>query len=101
MSNHTPGPWRVYEDDVEGIHIMGHGAPNEEICIICEKVMTGADAQLIAAAPELLAALKDMLTLRETLQDMLAMRVAVPQDFLLDANRIIEKAQTVIAKIEG
>ena len=69
MSNHTPGPWKVsrrfdvYQDTqvagVGGTFIAttkGVSELPESINQVCE-----ADAMLIAAAPELLKALQDIL----------------------------------------
>jgi hypothetical protein len=69
MSNHTPGPWKVsrrfdvYQDTqtpgVGGTFIAttkGVSELPESINQVCE-----ADAKLIAAAPELLKALQDIL----------------------------------------
>ena len=69
MSNHTPGPWKVsrrfdvYQDTqtpgVGGTFIAstkGVSELPESVNEVCE-----ADARLIAAAPELLKALQDIL----------------------------------------
>jgi hypothetical protein len=69
MSNHTPGPWKVsrrfdvYQDTqtpgVGGTFVAttkGVSELPESINQVCE-----ADAKLIAAAPELLKALQDIL----------------------------------------
>jgi hypothetical protein len=69
MSNHTPGPWKVsrrfdvYQDTqtpgVGGTFIAstkGVSELPESVNQVCE-----ADAKLIAAAPELLKALRDIL----------------------------------------
>jgi hypothetical protein len=69
MSNHTPGPWKVsrrfevYQDtQVPGVggtfiaSTKGQWPLPESINQVCE-----ADAKLIAAAPELLKALQDIL----------------------------------------
>ena len=69
MSNHTPGPWKVsrrfdvYQDTqtpgVGGTFIAttkGISELPESVNQVCE-----ADAKLIAAAPELLKALQDIL----------------------------------------
>lgn len=63
MSAHTPGPWVIYEPDVNSLELRdGCGG------YICELTTEGceippdarANARLIAAAPDLLEALKDM-----------------------------------------
>lgn len=46
MTNHTPGPWQVIGSTVYGNNLRA------------VVPMNGADARLIAAAPDLLAALK-------------------------------------------
>ena len=67
---HTPGPWKVYFDDVykegepviEGVSVIGvpdeDGDEIEQIAYIINDSVD--DAHLIAAAPELLAALKGL-----------------------------------------
>jgi hypothetical protein len=56
---HTPGPWRGYKD--EGVYV-GDGFEHpifETGCGCCtETTLTEADARLIAAAPDLLEALR-------------------------------------------
>ena len=65
---HTPGPWKITEDDYGHEHWFG-GAGEGQICVNgwvnggCKKYPSKwrklqANARLIAAAPELLAALK-------------------------------------------
>jgi len=61
-TKHTPGPWDVCEDDINVY------APNSDTAItnqdhICapDKVEAAANARLIAAAPELLEALRVLL----------------------------------------
>jgi hypothetical protein len=61
MSNHTPGPWDLEpipypEDGDDGWYL--HRADQEPIFISSDEV-SPEDARLIAAAPELLAALKN------------------------------------------
>lgn len=55
MNKHTPGPWRAQEDVV----FLGGNASmhDESTWINCN---TAANARLIAAAPELLEALKEL-----------------------------------------
>ncbi len=64
MSEHTPGPWRVFKGGVSG-RIIGIGELNGEgVCDCGFGVWRGgseeaeANARLIAAAPELLEALQ-------------------------------------------
>ncbi len=69
MAEHTPGPW---EEDITEDGLLRIIAPNagdrhhETVCIIDDmETSTGQDhwnARLIAAAPELLAALESLLT---------------------------------------
>ena len=57
MSEHTPGPWRKYEDGDFDISIIG--SDNHHVCIIDydHNETADADARLIALSPELLEAL--------------------------------------------
>jgi len=56
MGKHTPGPWKI------GPHGRIQTAPNEaggcEIVVVEGSIGRGANATLIAAAPDLLAALE-------------------------------------------
>lgn len=69
MSGHTPGPWRavgcsVYADspqDVDPSRFRGFREPEEPHgYLIAESIPHDATRRLIAAAPELLAALSDL-----------------------------------------
>jgi hypothetical protein len=51
MSKHTPGPWKAEDNAVFS---------NRMCLAICYGARIPANARLIAAAPELLAALKDI-----------------------------------------
>ena len=60
---HTPGPWRVSNQDfttgqTNGFDVM-HGDPDgSELLCVAADLRSLQDANLIAAAPDLLAALK-------------------------------------------
>lgn len=57
-NNHTPGPWTAveFEQPIGGCtHEIQHGRDGE---VVCENVYGKENAKLIAAAPELLEALK-------------------------------------------
>lgn len=75
MTSHTPGPWSVYEDANK---VAAHGAKNlisssaygdyytESITDERGEFFNPADARLIAAAPDLLAALEWMVAHDDT-----------------------------------
>jgi hypothetical protein len=52
--NHTPGPWKVLNDSPPAVRSLNGSNVAPEVCSI-------SDARLVAAAPELLAALYDAL----------------------------------------
>jgi len=89
-SKHTPGPWSI---DGEGTNAMVRGA---DLTIVAVRHrLTGqtheANARLIAAAPELLEALEDLVYLAEA-----AMREVGEYDIeaeLADARAAIAKAR--------
>ena len=67
MTKHTPGPWTIHGSDNATPHVMRDGAAdihdlNKLICAmpaeISQSFNSWANARLIAAAPELLAALE-------------------------------------------
>ena len=65
MSEHTPGPWRVGRPSVRlGVQVFKDRDTPMRSDVICTMPQTGkgrtANARLIAAAPELLAACKEM-----------------------------------------
>jgi len=64
MSQHTPGPW-TFEPrlEYENGHCLGIFGPNGEEIVVTDSGYYPpklADAHLIAAAPDLLAALKEL-----------------------------------------
>jgi len=65
MSNHTPGPWSYEVEKVSGPHLtqtnlFAHGDVIGRIYCDSERDNSQANARLIAAAPELLAQLKNV-----------------------------------------
>lgn len=96
MSKHTPGPWTVSELDAVG--------NVSEFCIFIEPNVAVIerktspendmpDARLIAAAPEMLEALKSA-------RDALAQVTAHPMSFW-DCSQDVAALDLVIAKAEG
>lgn len=66
---HTPGPWRVAESNKTVGILVWRGAPetgNRDYVRVARNVATKADANLIAAAPEMLAVLIEV---REGMRD--------------------------------
>ena len=61
--NHTPGPWEhTGNGDIQGNEDNGHGMGPVDVCSVYLRTVKGrteANARLVAAAPELLAALYD------------------------------------------
>jgi hypothetical protein len=88
MSTHTPGPWHVSELDYRTIgprRIVGQGTMGEmpqlqAVARVTERMdETAANARLIAAAPELLAALKSCIEIcdRECIGDLTLIHAAI------------------------
>ena len=89
MSKHTPGPWRV----LRMVEPIGYAefqvAWSDDGELVCDVVYEEADARLIAFAPELLVALKNMVSLASPYFTDGPQRVA------------ISEARAAIAKAEG
>jgi len=58
-TKHTKGPWKIKEGTIHNHVISGNG---EYIAGVQDGINDIADAQLIAAAPELLEALKQLVS---------------------------------------
>jgi len=57
MSSYSPGPW-ISDGPPDNIHILEDKPPYNRVCFLTSNGPTEANARLIAAAPDLLAALK-------------------------------------------
>ena len=62
MTKHTPGPWVIRYDGHGGISVL---TENYQIGYVSSEPRQEADAHLIAAAPELLAAAKEFLRIAD------------------------------------
>ena len=82
---HTPGPWRAVSTEIVSLSL-----PDDD-CVVADVLSEDykADASLIAAAPELLAALREMVMLR-------CLGGATPEN-----DSPTQKAVLAIAKAEG
>ena len=63
MSKHTPGRWMISAERYRYIHVYAHGGGIAHLDTVDGEGM--ANANLIAAAPELLEALEALLALNE------------------------------------
>ena len=63
MSAHTPGPWQAVGPP-DNIHVVRADAPHMRICFLTSDGPTEANADLIIAAPDLLAALREVAELQ-------------------------------------
>lgn len=108
MSNHTPGPWEPNWIIRGQAPILGHRDNGEPIpgirpvvCHIpepCRDDTGSANASLIAAAPDLLAALRDVMGWF----DSSAIRhLMSKQGYQAECHRIINDARKAIAKAES
>lgn len=93
MSTHTPGPWKTgtgeFTDQVFCDDPIGEQGSDWGENFICETAGNKANARLIAAAPELLGALKD-------LENILSCK---PYD--KDEQKLLTNARHIIARAEG
>ena len=62
-TQHTPGPWFVTPDGTAVYKKDGYGYRGDTICLFVGHPFIDANARLIAAAPELLAALQALAAL--------------------------------------
>ena len=96
--NHTPGPWRIepnigFEPDIVKDNEAGTWPDCSVICTMNGPIdFSGNDARLIAAAPELLEALKEMLPIVHDAMN------ADDDDVI---GKIAYRASAAIAKAEG
>lgn len=74
MAQHTPGPWRAGRNDGYSLGIYAEGEQTFDLATVHNGGNDGeaiANARLIAAAPELLAAIQDALAAMEVGADAL------------------------------
>ena len=86
-AKHTPGPWKIDYGYNRSINFIGPCVPDQYAGSSWLRV-TEANARLIAAAPELLDALKGML---EVFGD----------EFGMGNSSVCDDARAAIAKVEG
>ena len=98
--SHTPGPWRVARNWRDKLAIVG--PTNDRVSTASDRICNlphrkngegEANADLIAAAPELLEALEAVLTVE--------IPIVTMQEDWHRIKPIVEKARAVIAKAKG
>jgi len=100
MSTHTPGPWTCHSGmvwkDGPNVFPKGSGEDGIPIAMMCREPNNGtlpverdANASLIAAAPELLEALNDLVQAHDVRMGPSAVKLR------------IDRARDAIAKVEG
>jgi len=91
MIGHTPGPWYVNDDCIEA---DGPEGPRDvTVAVVHLNASIDADASLIAAAPELLAALKEIVAYDEGSND-----PYMAEDY---GYEVLLRCKAAIAKAEG
>jgi hypothetical protein len=105
--NHTPGPWRLERSVEEWIEAPECG---DDANIVCEAPWEGeasrkrwpANARLIAAAPDLLAALQELMQIREWSIRAGATKAPLPQDVIVKFAEMqipaVDRARAAITK---
>lgn len=88
MSQHTPGPWRIGD---AGHTVFGPKTDAPAPTMVAQR-LTRANARLIAAAPDLLAALEDLLDLG---------RAGFIRGEDIAVTRAVDAARAAIAKAKG
>ena len=95
QAKHTPGPWEVFPDNNNGLFTVGiksHDYSGTEYGIIAENIDLEANANLIAAAPELLVALESAAFALESIINLQGRAELMPH---------LQQAQAAIAKAKG
>jgi hypothetical protein len=103
---HTPGPWRVNTDDLSS---SVYGYVFSETMAICRVFLDGneceANIRLIAAAPDLLEALKDMIEIFKDVPEAVIVNYDEPEEpktqWDYDAFNILWKARSAFSKATG
>jgi hypothetical protein len=103
-ATHTPGPWHIYYDDCPIINAYDEKIGlKSDIAAICRDDVTQdevqANARLIAAAPELLEALREAREAARQLENMFA--EGLSDDDCRELSRMHSKARAAIARAEG
>jgi hypothetical protein len=100
MSKRTPGPWVIRQND-------GYIKSNDRVvCKLYDVPIHGGDqkqgnAKLIAAAPDLLEALKELVELKKMKDEAGEYPESLPSDYIERKPMAWENARRAIRKAEG
>ena len=109
MSNHTPGPWTVAQGDTAW-HVAPAGTDSTVIAEVGTTVRSGtiarakasqANASLISAAPDMLAALLEALPILESYKYSVESKGEAYDNKTSRAIYAVEHVKAAIAKAEG
>lgn len=104
-SEHTPGPWDRHDSRWPGCIVSpaGTGGPLPLVRVARVAYATDADLDLMAAAPDLLAALRHLVGVEEMRRKFPGVRADIEPDtgIPLDFRVSIENARAAISKAEG
>jgi hypothetical protein len=101
---HTPGPWRIIADSDIGLHLIwaedGTSGPGILVARTCFAPASAANAHLVAAAPELLDALSELVWIidRAGLLNLSNGVQLGPTSWYVKASDRLEAARAVLAK---
>jgi hypothetical protein len=98
MSEHTPGPWRAYQPRITW---QIRGPQDEYVMEARYGVRQEADARLIAAAPDMLEALKVALVGAKHESCAFTADDPAPGHHCCDWSETVEVIEAAIAKAEG
>lgn len=96
MSKHTPGPWEIWPFKHAGAYSVSPVGKTDAEDVVADKIHNESNARLIAAAPELLEAL------RETLESLRVWQEQYDPDATDEVtDQTIRRGSLAIARAEG
>lgn len=100
-SKHTPGPWIIEDNPCvkPAVQVAAFdGIGNRHLQVIIQSHVQEEDARLIAAAPELLEALSELVKVNEEHNEAVSKVLGTPPGW---NDSYLDKARAAIAKAKG